>query len=111
VRIEGVPESRIRNVTVENANLTFERWTQYPGGVYDNRPTTAIPDIEKHNTPGISIRHADNVELTNCNVAWGRNVPDYFTYAVETEDVTGLKMTNFSGKAAHGDRDPAIMRH
>jgi hypothetical protein len=44
-------------------------------------------------------------------VAWGKNCPDYFTYAVETESVTGLKMTNFNGKAAHPDRDPAVMKH
>ena len=111
VRIDGVPESRIRNVTMENVQLTFDRWTQYPGAVYDNRPTTAIPDIEKHNTPGICIRNADNVELTNCSVTWGKNCPDYFTYAVETQAVSGVKMTNFSGKAAHPDRDPAVMRH
>jgi hypothetical protein len=111
VRIDGVPESRIRNVTMENVKLTFDRWTQYPGAVYDNRPTKAMPDIEKHNTPGIIIRNADNVELTNCSVAWGRNSPDYFTYALETQSVTGLKMTNFTGNAAHPARDQAVMKH
>ncbi len=108
-RIDGLPESRIRNVTMDNVSLTFDRWTKYPGPVFDNRPTTAYPDLEKHNTPGISIRYADNVVLTNCSIAWGKNVPDYFTYAVETDSVTGLKMVNFSGKAAH-PRDQAIMR-
>lgn len=110
-RIEGVSDSHIRNVLLDRVNLTFERWTPYPGGVYDNRPTTAVSDIEKHGTCGISIRYADNVELKDSSVAWGKNCPDYFTYAVETESVTGLKMTNFNGKAAHPDRDPAVMKH
>lgn len=109
-RIDGLPESRIRKVSMENVNLTLDRWTQYPGGLYDNRPTSAIPDIEKHSTPGICIRNVDNVELKDCSVGWGGNCPEYFTYALETEGVTGLKMTNFNGKAAHSDRDPAIMR-
>jgi polygalacturonase len=110
-RIEGVAQSRISNVSMEKVDLTFDRWTQYPGGVYDNRPTSAIPDIEKHNTPGINIRHADNVELKDCRVAWGAKSPDYFSYAVETQDVSGVTMSNFNGKAAHPDRDPAVMKH
>jgi hypothetical protein len=110
-RIDGLPESPISNVTLENVSLTFDRWTAYSGAVYDNRPTSAIPDIEKHNTPGICIRHADHVELNNCSVAWGGKCPDYFTYALETQAVTDLKTTNFNGKAAHPDRDKAVMKH
>ena len=42
-------------------------------------------------------------------VAWGKNLPDYFTHALETEDVTGLKLTGFKGEAAHPGRDKAIV--
>jgi len=31
IRINGTPESRIANVTLENVNVTFDRWTAYPG--------------------------------------------------------------------------------
>jgi polygalacturonase len=110
-RIDGSPDSRIRNITMENVTLNLDRWTKYPGGVYDNRPTTVIADIEKHKTPGIIIRNADNVELKDCTVTWGKDSPDYFTYAVETQNVTGLKMANFKGKAAHPARDQAVMKH
>jgi hypothetical protein len=111
VRIDGQPESRIQNITLENVALNLDRWTDYPGAVYDNRPTSAIPDIEKHDTPAICIRNADHIELKNCSVEWGKKCPASFTYAVETQSVTDLKMTNFSGKAAHPDRDPAVMKH
>ena len=110
VRIDGQPESRIKGVNIDRLSLTLDRWTPYPGGLYDNRPTSAVPDIEKHSTPGIIVRNADNVELKDCTVAWGARCPDYFTYALETDAVTGLKLSNFNGKAAHPDRDPAIMR-
>jgi polygalacturonase len=103
-RVSGCKESRVRNVTLDNVSLTLDRWTKYKGGLFDNRPTTAYPDIESHDTPGFSIRHADNVTLNNCRVAWGKDIPDYFTRALETEDVTGLKVTGFKGKAAHGDK-------
>lgn len=110
-RIDGCPDSRINNVKLENVKLTLDRWTSYPGGVYDNRPTAVIPDIAKHDTPGICIRNADNVELNDCTVSWGKNCPNYFTYAIETQSVSQVKMTNFNGKAAHPDRDPAVMKH
>lgn len=111
LRIDGQPESRIRNVSIENSWFFFDRWTKYPGGVYDNRPTTAIPDIEQHKTPAIIVRNADNVELKDVTIAWGPNSPEYFTYALETQSVSGVKTTNFKGAAAHPARDKAIVRH
>jgi hypothetical protein len=77
--------------------------------MFDNRPTSAYPGVEPHGNPGFSFRHADNVVLKNCRVAWGDNRPDYFTNALETEDVTGLKLTGFKGEAAHPERDKAIV--
>jgi polygalacturonase len=108
VRIQGSKESRIRGVTLENVAVTLDRWTAYPGGVFDDRPTTAYPDIEKHGNPGFSIRHADNVVLKRCSVKWGDKRPDYFTHALEAEAVTGLELTGFAGEAAHPERDADI---
>ncbi|GAB2541463.1 glycoside hydrolase family 28 protein [Rufibacter soli] len=108
VRINGTKESRIKNVTFENVDLTFDRWTKYPGNLFDNRPTTAYPDIEPHTNPGYYIRFADGVTLKNCSVKWGSNVPDYFTHALEAHDVTDLKLKNFKGEAAHPEKYKAI---
>lgn len=109
VRISGSPQSRIRNVRFENVAVTLDRWTRYPGAVWDNRPTTAQPDLEAHATPAIHIRHADNVTLERCRVAWGDHRPDYFTHALEAEAVTGLAHPGFQGEAAHPGRDAAIV--
>ena len=111
VRINGSRQSRIQNVRFENVSVTLDRWTKYKGGLFDNRPTRVDEPIEKHGTPGFSIRYADNVTLNNCSVRWGRNLPDYFTYTLETENVTGLRLTGFSGKAAHPERDSAMLVH
>lgn len=110
VRINGTQESRIRNVKFENVDITFDRWTSYPGGVFDNRPTTAYPDIEQHNNPAYYIRFADNVKLKNCQVNWGKNLPEYFSHALEAHDVTGLKLKKFKGKAAHPNKFQAIVK-
>ncbi len=68
IRVSGSRDSRVRDVQFENVGLTIDRWTKYPGGVFDNRPTTAQPGIEQHGNPGFHIRVADNVSLNNCKV-------------------------------------------
>ncbi|MGA2773189.1 MAG: glycosyl hydrolase family 28 protein [Bryobacteraceae bacterium] len=109
VRVQGAKESRIRGVTLENVAVTLDRWTQYPGGLFDNRPTTVYPGIEPHGNPGFSIRYADNVVLKHSSVKWGDHRPDYFTHALEAEAVTGLELTGFVGEAAHPERDADIL--
>ena len=108
VRISGTKESIIREIKMENVKVKFDRWTNYEGGLFDNRPTEVYPEIEKHGNPGFSIRYARDIRLDNCEVSWGENLPDYFTHALEVSDVKGLKLTNFKGEAAHPERYKAI---
>src|SRR5271165_1222371 len=82
-RVEGSAQSRIRDVVMDNVAVTLDRWTKYKGGLFDNRPTTAQTAIEVHSTAGFCVRHVDNVALRKCRVAWGKNVPEYFTHALE----------------------------
>ena len=89
---------------MENVDVRLDRWTGYEGGLFDNRPTTAYPDIEIHGNPGYSIRYADNVVLDKCTVSWGENLPDYFTHALEAYEVRNLDYSGFRGEAAHPNR-------
>ncbi len=109
IRVNGSKECRIRDVTLENIRMTFDRWTSFPGAVFDNRPTAAYPELEAHSTPGLSIRYADQVRVKDCQVSWGRNCPASFSHALEAEQVTDLSLTRFVGEAAHPDRDEAIV--
>jgi len=111
VRVSGTPESRIHDVQFEKVEVKLDRWTQYPGGLFDNRPTSVLLPIEPHGNPGFSLRYVDRVLLQECEVSWGRNRPDYFTYALEAENVTGLTMARFRGPAAHPDQQPEIRIH
>jgi hypothetical protein len=108
IRINGCKESRISNIKFENVHVTLDRWTAYAGNLFDNRPTTAYPGIEPHGTPGYYIRFADGVTLKNCSIAWGNNIPGYFTHAVEAHNVTKLDLKKFKGKAAHPGKDKDI---
>jgi hypothetical protein len=49
--------------------------------------------------------------LKRCRVAWGENRPEYFTHALEADDVRGLQVSGFQGEAAHGERDSAVVIH
>jgi hypothetical protein len=111
VRIDGVASSRIRNVLLEKVTVTFDRWTRYPGNVFDNRPTKVLAPIETHGTPGFCIRNADDITLNQCSVKWGRHVPDYFTFALESEGTTNVRWSDFRGESAHARRDAGILNH
>jgi hypothetical protein len=100
VRIAGSAGSRVHDVTLDRVGVRLDRTTQFQGGLFDNRPTTAVTAIEPHDTPGFSIVDADRVTLRDCSVTWGEHVPEYFSYAVEAKDTTGLKIEGLKGGAA-----------
>jgi hypothetical protein len=103
----GAP-STIRDITFSNVVVTLDRTTQFKGELFDNRPTTAMPAILPHDTPGFSIEHADAVTLRDCKVVWGADVPDTFTYAVEARDTTALKIEGLTGAPAHPSLGKAV---
>jgi hypothetical protein len=108
VRICGSAASRVHDVVLDRVAVTLERTTQYKGGLFDNRPTTAMTAIEPHDTPGFSIEHADNVTLKDCSVMWGKNLPDSFSFAVEAVDAPGLKIEGLKGGAARKELGKAV---
>ena len=97
IRVNGTAASRIANVRFKNVAVKFGRWTDYPGGVYDNRPTKVLTPIEVHAADGFNLRFADNVSLENCSAGWGLNAAVAFKNSVAAENVTGLKIQKFSG--------------
>jgi hypothetical protein len=109
VRIAGTKDNPIENVLLDNVDITIDRWTNYPGGAFDNRPTPPeIPGLEPHATPVYSLRDANHVTLRDCKARWGANVQEYFGSALEADNVKDLNLTHFSGEAAHPERDKAI---
>jgi len=106
-RIDAHPEMPVKNVLLEDCSVEIDRWTQYPGGRFDNRPTR--PDdpmqepvgLERHDTPAYFLRNVQGAVLRNCSASWGLHPSDTFSYALEAQNVSGLKLENFKGKSAH----------
>jgi len=105
-RIDAHPEMPIKNVLLEDCSVKIDRWTQYPGGMFDNRPTRVDDPmhepggLEKHDTPAYSLRNVQGAVLRNCSATWGLHQTPYFSYALEAENVSGLKLENFKGNSA-----------
>ena len=107
VRINGSRMSRIDSVRLKNVAVKLNRWTKYPGDVYDNRPTKIAQPVEDHDTDGFNLRNADNTSLENCSIHWSRKCPDSFRDSVRAEKVTALKLVQFSGDSA---RHPLVVQ-
>lgn len=107
-RVSGMANNRIHDIRFENVSIKFGRWTSYPGGVFDNRPTTVMAAIEPHSNPGFSLRYAENIILKNCKVKWMKKLPPYFTHSLKAEDVGGLQLTGFQGEAAHPESEASV---
>lgn len=101
IRVDSIASGHVRDIRFENVDVTFDRWTRYKGGVFDNRPTSAVADLPTHPTVGFCLRNAEEISLKNCRVSWGSKPPDYFGDALQTENVTGLHLDNFVGEPAH----------
>jgi len=109
VRIDGQKGQPVEDVLLENIDMTIDRWTKYDGGRFDNRPTPpGMEGLEVHGTPVFSLRNARNVTVRDCIARWGTDREDYFTHALQAENVQGLKIEHFTGEAAHPDKERAI---
>jgi polygalacturonase len=109
VRIDGQKDQPVEDVLLENVDVTLDRWTKYPGGRFDNRPTKpGDQGLEAHGTPVFSVRNARNVIVKDCVARWGNDRQEYFTNALEAENVQGLKIEHFTGEAAFPGQQKAI---
>lgn len=110
VRVNGTKDNPIQDVLLDHVDMTIDRWTSYPGGVFDNRPEApGRQGLEPHATPVYSLRNAERVVVRDCNARWGANIQPYFGCALEAENVQSLGISRFSGEAAHPERDEAIV--
>jgi hypothetical protein len=97
LRLNGTSQSRLGNIRLENVSLKLDRWTKYPGGFFDNRPTWVLTPLEVHPTDAYNLRCADRITLQNCGVTWGNIASEDFRNALQADDVTTLQLSGFQG--------------
>jgi polygalacturonase len=111
VRIDGSPGNPIEDVVLDNIAITIDKWTGYPGGNFDNRPTMAgVEGLEPHDTPVFSIRNANRVLMKDCKAKWGATRQPYWGPALEVEDVKNFQLVGFEGEASDPAKSKAIVK-
>lgn len=106
VYISGDQPGLIDGVLLDNVRIELDKWSSQPGGYYDRRPAFHRETIYPHHTAGFHIDTADNVSLRNCEVVWGKTIPDYFGAAIDAVNAPGLTVEGFRGHSAHPDTQP-----
>jgi polygalacturonase len=71
VFLSGTNHGLLRNIKFKNVNLTYKRWTEYPGGLFDYRPD--CQGLVKHNTAGLMVEHVSGLDLQNVKMSWSKS--------------------------------------
>ena len=70
VFLAGSKHGLLRNLKFKNVDLTYKRWTNYTGGLYDYRP--GCEKMVKHKTGGMMLEHISGLEIDNVRMRWAR---------------------------------------
>ena len=107
VLIYGWQPGQIEDVVLEQVRIEIDRWTQWPGGLQDLRPSPG-PELPALGTHGFLIHNASGVTLRNCEIVWGETRHSYYGHAVLAENAPGLTLDNFRGQAAHAEIEAVV---
>ena len=100
ILIFGHPENSMQNISFHDVQLRIVngKETLNYGGNFDLRPAADINmQIFQHDIPGIYAQNVDDLKLDRIDLSWGEGLPDFFTYALETENVKNLAIRDFQG--------------
>ncbi|KAF8694834.1 hypothetical protein HU200_037931 [Digitaria exilis] len=70
VFLAGSKHGLLHNLKFKNIDLTYKRWTNYTGGLYDYRP--GCQKMVKHKTGGMMLEHISGLEVDNVRMRWAR---------------------------------------
>ncbi|GJM98432.1 hypothetical protein PR202_ga15446 [Eleusine coracana subsp. coracana] len=71
VFLAGSKHGLLRNLKFKNIDLTYKRWTNCTGGLYDYRP--GCEEMVKHRTGGMMLEHISGLEVDNVRMRWSRS--------------------------------------
>ncbi len=99
IYVSAESADKINGVYFDRLNITLNKTTPLPGGVYDRRPSE-VEGLVKANTSAFYLDKATNISISNCVVKWGSNLPAYYAHVVESHGITGLKLDDIEGDSA-----------
>jgi polygalacturonase len=96
----GSEESVLKDIYFNNVQLTLKKGelTDSYGGNFDLRPTNAIAlGIFKHDIPALYATHVNGLIIKDFQVKKEGVLPDFFNYAIQCENFTGLIIDGVTG--------------
>lgn len=71
VFLSGSKDGILSNIKFRNVNLTYRRWSEYPGGLYDYRP--GCQGLVNHTLGGMMMEHISGLDVKNVKMRWSKN--------------------------------------
>jgi hypothetical protein len=106
--IYGDEESWIHNLTLEQVRFHIreprQKVADLVGGNFDFRWTARQLSraVFQHDIPGLYARYVDGFDINGLQIEWGKDLSDYFSDAIEGEDLRNFYLTRFAGSEAKG---------
>jgi len=104
--VYGDEKAWIHNLTFEQVRFRIcaprKDVAQLAGGNFDFRWTAQNLSraVFQHDIPGLYFRFVDGFEIHGLRLEWAKDLPDYFSDAIEAEDFRGLVLDRFEGSEA-----------
>jgi len=109
----GTRESVLEDIVLDDVSVTIERGdlSDSYGGNIDLRPTNDISlGIFRHDIPAVFAHYVKGLVVRDLRVTWGKQLPDYFTHALECEHFSGVTIDGLDmrGSAVPSKRQSVV---
>lgn len=102
ILIYGLKDSPLEDIAFDKLRIRLRRGqeTLAYGGNFDLRPVADIRyQLFEHDIPGIYAQYVHGLRLEDVQVKWEKDLPAFFTHALECLEVQELVLDGFKGKA------------
>jgi polygalacturonase len=100
ILLYGNEQSHMQNIRFNNVQLSILNGaeTMNKGGNFDLRPAAWVEkQIFKHDIPGFYAQYVDDLLIRDFTLAWGKDLPEFFTDGIKCVGVSNLSIEGFSG--------------
>lgn len=85
-------QKTIENVTLNNVRIEIDKWSKWPGGKHDKRPSDGQEHGGLHDAliHGVFVECAKNIQLHQIDILWGSNRQAYWGEDIITKNVENM---------------------
>jgi polygalacturonase len=102
--LAGTEKSILKDISLSNIILAVKRgkYSETYGGNFDLRPAWPLEKaVFSHEIPGIFAGFVINLKISDFELKWGEDMPQFFTEAINIEHFRNVSLSNITGNPAH----------